>query len=238
VLLTIVTMQAASAHSADKEYREYCLYHYQRHERCGRWLKQNTQPAAVIATHDVGAIAYYSERKIVDVAGLIHRDAIPHLHKPDYTDFLGRLFQREKVTHLAFLENWIEVANQEPLWVADERPEVLSVYTWIPGRTLLVPERVTALNEQSVQLAMGGDLAMASRLLQRSLRLGPTNSRSWFLLGAVLEKSGNAGGAERAYRTALELFPDHEDARYALGALLAEKAGARRHTPRKPQLRS
>jgi len=226
VLIAIVGMQAAKAAAADRDYHEYCLYHYQRHERCGRTLRERTAPTAVIATHDVGAIAYYSERKIVDVVGLIQPDAVPHLHKPDYPDFLAGWFEREHVTHLAFLESWMEVANQEPLWVADPNPELLKVYAWVPGRTLLVPEAVSALNRRAVDLANGGSLPQAMQLLRRSIDLLPKDSRSWYLLGAVQAMAGDAQGAERAYRASLQFFPEYPEAREGLRLLLGD-AGRR-----------
>ncbi len=216
LLVPILAAQAAGAPAADTQYRTWCAYHYQRHERCGRWLEEHTPPTAVIATHDVGAIAYYSERKIVDIVGLIQRDAVPRLHKPDYVDFLVRFFQREKVTHLAFLENWMEVANQEPLWLADEHPELLRIYAWVPGRTVLVPERVTALNGRAIGLANDGNIEGAIQVLRRSLDLCPTDSRTWFLLGAVQDRSGDAEVAARSYREALDRFPEYEDARFYL----------------------
>jgi hypothetical protein len=36
----------------------------------GLWLKNNTDPDTIIATHDAGAIKYYSERTIIDLWGL------------------------------------------------------------------------------------------------------------------------------------------------------------------------
>ncbi|MHA1248253.1 MAG: hypothetical protein ACTSPE_13075 [Candidatus Thorarchaeota archaeon] len=40
----------------------------------GKWLKTHTPEDAIIATHDVGAIAYFSDRVIVDLAGLVSPD--------------------------------------------------------------------------------------------------------------------------------------------------------------------
>jgi arabinofuranosyltransferase len=218
-LAGVVGLQAWGARGAAQEYREFCLYHYQRHERTGRWLKEHTPEGAVVATHDVGAIAYYSGRKVLDVVGLIQPDAVAHLHKPDYTEFLARWFDREHVTHLAFLENWMEVANQEPLWTADENPEVLRVYAWIPGRTLLVPELASALNRRAIDLANAGSLPQAIQALQRSLGVERRDSRTWFLLGAVSATAGDTQGADRAYRTALALFPGYADAEQGLRML-------------------
>lgn len=44
------------------------------HVRTGKWIANNTPPDAVIATHDVGAIAFYGQRKVIDVLGLVSTD--------------------------------------------------------------------------------------------------------------------------------------------------------------------
>ncbi len=36
----------------------------------GKWIRDNTPPDAVVALHDAGAIAYYGERRIIDMLGL------------------------------------------------------------------------------------------------------------------------------------------------------------------------
>jgi hypothetical protein len=64
--------------------------------RIGRWMKDNTPPDAVLATQDIGAIAFFSERKIIDLAGLVTPEALSYygrksqyvsLKKPDYVIF-------------------------------------------------------------------------------------------------------------------------------------------------------
>lgn len=47
------------------------------HMRIANWVRDNTAPDAVIATHDVGILGYMTEREIVDLAGLITPEAIP-----------------------------------------------------------------------------------------------------------------------------------------------------------------
>lgn len=216
--------QAFGVPIADTNYTTLCRYHYQRHERTGRWLKEHTPTDAVVAAHDVGAIAYYSERRIVDVAGLIQPDAIPHLRKPDYTSFLRELFAREKVTHLAFMPNWLEVANQEALFTADENPELLQVFAWIPEQTVLVPEQATRLNRDAQLLARRGDATAAVQALRQSLQICPESARTWFLLGMAQQAAGDRVRAARAFREALRLYPGAHEARDALAALPAPGA--------------
>ncbi len=43
------------------------------------WLAENTPPEALIAAHDIGAIGYWAERPLLDLAGLISPEIIPLL---------------------------------------------------------------------------------------------------------------------------------------------------------------
>ncbi len=42
-----------------------------------QWIALNTEKDSIIAAHDIGALGYYSERKIIDLAGLISPEVIP-----------------------------------------------------------------------------------------------------------------------------------------------------------------
>jgi arabinofuranosyltransferase len=44
-----------------------------------RWVAQNTSPQALIAAHDIGALGYFSERRLLDLAGLVSPEVIPFL---------------------------------------------------------------------------------------------------------------------------------------------------------------
>lgn len=45
----------------------------------GYWLEENTTSESLIAAHDIGAIGYFAERPILDLAGLISPEVIPLL---------------------------------------------------------------------------------------------------------------------------------------------------------------
>jgi arabinofuranosyltransferase len=47
----------------------------------GKWLQKNTDPKATVLVGDIGAIGYYSDRKIYDVAGLVSPEFLPLLKK-------------------------------------------------------------------------------------------------------------------------------------------------------------
>ena len=44
-----------------------------------QWIQKNTSPNALIAAHDIGALGYFAQRDIVDLAGLISPDVIPFI---------------------------------------------------------------------------------------------------------------------------------------------------------------
>ena len=45
--------------------------------RTAQWISLNTAPNAVVAAHDIGALGYFGQRKIIDLAGLVTTDVIP-----------------------------------------------------------------------------------------------------------------------------------------------------------------
>ena len=190
-----------------KHYAHFCQYHNVRHERTGRWLARNTRPGAVIATHDVGAIAYYSGRKVVDMVGLMEPEAHAFLHTPQYVTYLNRLFAREKVTHLAVLQNWIEVDNVRPIFRAFPQPEILDVFRWEPGRTHVCPMRASQMKRQAMMMLKQGRLQQALQLLQKVVKADPGSSRGWIFLGQAYEASYDAARAYTAYAQALKLNP-------------------------------
>lgn len=47
------------------------------------WIRQNTPPDALVAVHDVGAMGYFSERKLIDLAGLVSPEVIGIMRDED-----------------------------------------------------------------------------------------------------------------------------------------------------------
>jgi len=206
--------------SSPAEYVRVSRYQLARHVRTGRWLAEHTPPDAVIATHDVGAIGYYSNRRIVDMAGLITPEVVPHLHKPDYFPFLDSLFVRQHVTRLAVLDEWQPVDNVMPLFEADPTPEVMHVYPWRRGVTHLMSLEVRADLDQAGAALANAQFEQAQAALGRAMAADPQASSVWVLAGALDERTDRQTEAEAAYRRAVELFPDSPAARGGLGTLL------------------
>ncbi len=71
--------------------------------RVATWLAQNTPETATVATHDIGAIGYFSGRTVVDTAGLVSPAFVPIVR--DQAAILAKL-QALKVDYFALLPNW------------------------------------------------------------------------------------------------------------------------------------
>ena len=68
-----------------------------------KWVAVNTSPQAKIAVHDIGAFGFFSNRDLVDLAGLISPDVIPFIrdeHK------LGEYLDSQGVDYLVTFPKW------------------------------------------------------------------------------------------------------------------------------------
>ncbi len=70
----------------------------------GRWIAQHTPPGARIALNDVGAIAYFSRREIVDVMGLVTPAIIPY--RRDGEAGVLRYLERVRPDYLVIFPSW------------------------------------------------------------------------------------------------------------------------------------
>src|SRR5690606_17263549 len=130
-----------------------------------------------------------------------------------YIPRVREILDREGVTHLAVLRNWLEVSNVEPLFVASPQPEILEVFAW-DSSDHLVPTPAAALTAQAASLLDARALPGAQEALRNSLRFDSEHSRAWYLLAISEEMSSDYENAVEHYRKAYELFPRHFDARY------------------------
>ncbi len=90
----------------------------------GRWFDRHAAPGAVIATPDIGAIGYYSRRRVVDLAGLVTPAMVPHLM---------RVSPEEAVARFAF------ATFSRPDYLVDRAPERFRLLASSPYARCLTP---------------------------------------------------------------------------------------------------
>jgi len=68
-----------------------------------RWVAKNIPENSLIASHDIGALGYFGNHKIVDLAGLISPDVIPFLQDEN---LLKRYMDQKMVDYLITFPSW------------------------------------------------------------------------------------------------------------------------------------
>jgi arabinofuranosyltransferase len=68
-----------------------------------RWIKINTPPDTVIAAHDIGALGYFGDRFVLDLAGLINKDVVPIVTNPEE---LTKYLKESNAEYLMIFPNW------------------------------------------------------------------------------------------------------------------------------------
>lgn len=219
LVLTVAVLFVSSSGTKSEEFALTCRYISERQVRTAHWLREHTPENAIVATHDIGAIAFYSGRRIVDMVGLVSPEMIESIGS------LSRLHQflvNNNVTHVAVLRNWFEIVNQQPLFTTDERePEIMEVFTFDRRRTHLTPQDVTRATEFAAQLVARGQSQAAQQVLQDALVRDPGNSRVRTMLGTTLLMARRWDEAGREFETALRLFPESPAAQIGMAQVAA-----------------
>jgi hypothetical protein len=99
------------------------------------WIRENTPPGSRVAAHDIGALGYFGERPLLDLAGLVSPEVIPILRdEAALADFL----QRGHADYLMTFPGWYPyLSRQGELVHVSEAPfspaaggENMAVYRW------------------------------------------------------------------------------------------------------------
>jgi tetratricopeptide (TPR) repeat protein len=189
--------------------------------KTAHWLHDNLPEDAVVATHDIGAIGFYSGRRVMDMVGLVSPEMIPNLHN---LDSLKAFLIRKRVTHLAVLRNWFEIVNVNPLFQTDEaHPEIMEVFAFDPFRIHVVPGNVGGIEQLAFSYMARGESRTAISLLTSAIRLDPLSSRLYMNLGLALLSAGKTVEGESSLRRSLEIQPTLLKARAALAQVEAAR---------------
>ncbi|MBN1372915.1 MAG: hypothetical protein JW987_13340 [Anaerolineaceae bacterium] len=100
-----------------------------------RWVAKNTPEDTLIAAHDIGALGYFSQRDLVDLAGLVSPEVIPFIR--DEAEIASYLDQRG-VAYLMTFPGWYSKlpVGREILWQSEGEyspqagGENMTIYRW------------------------------------------------------------------------------------------------------------
>lgn len=103
-----------------------------------KWIQQNTEPDALIAAHDIGALGYFGQRDLVDLAGLVSPEVTPFIRDEAK---LGEFVTRVGADYLMTFPGWYPELSQkgeriyasQARFAQDQGGENMAVYRW-PGK--------------------------------------------------------------------------------------------------------
>jgi arabinofuranosyltransferase len=80
-----------------------------------KWVSQNTEPDAIVAAHDIGALGYYGDRRLVDLAGLISPDVVPFIRDEEQ---LANYLDKKGAGYLVTFPGWYNQldSGKKVLW--------------------------------------------------------------------------------------------------------------------------
>lgn len=99
------------------------------------WLIENTASNAVVAAHDIGALGYFAERPLIDLAGLISPEVIPFIRDEDR---IAQYLNQQGAEYLVGFPDWYpKLSGQlEKIFQADETgrqggpDENMAIFVW------------------------------------------------------------------------------------------------------------
>lgn len=100
-----------------------------------KWLSEHTDPGEWIAAHDIGAIGYFSNRPILDLAGLISPQVVPYLGDESK---LESMILQSQAHYLVTAPGW-------PFSSLTNRPDVILLFEADSAQT-----RASGLNNSAV----------------------------------------------------------------------------------------
>ena len=207
ILGGIALLFCLTTYNAEQAYTEDCRYIAERQVRTGRWIRDHLEKDAAVATHDIGAIAYYSGHRVVDMVGLVSPEMINNIGR---LDLLMQFLVRSRVTHVAVLRNWFEIVNVRPLFETDPaRPEVMGVFPFDREHLHFTTQDAARLDDAGEFYLAKGDPSTALQAFKRSYSIDPRSARTSFLIGTVARTLGDSVTAKAMFRNTLLLQPDY-----------------------------
>ena len=134
VLLLAFTVIGAMAYGRDVRFIESEMV------ATAYWLNENVEPDALIAAHDIGAIGFYTQRPLLDLAGLITPEVIPFIRDEQA---LFEFVTTNKAGYLVTFPSWYPDMAQQPElsvifesqapWVVQAGGDNMTVYRITPA---------------------------------------------------------------------------------------------------------
>jgi tetratricopeptide (TPR) repeat protein len=191
------------------------------HIRPAKWILNNTDPRDIIATHEIGAIGFYSDRKIIDIAGLVTPELISQLPDKNYMLMMRQYLDKKNVKYFAALNSWCRVVNANPVFSgrSNNQTETFDIYRYthdeltgihFPSKEV---NRLIVIADYNLRKNLPGK---AITYLNQAIGLDSNCSLSFYLKAEASLRTGDKRSYESCLKKAVEIFPEYSHARSEL----------------------
>jgi hypothetical protein len=130
--------------------------------KAGKWIKKYTPHDAIIAVNDVGAIAYFSNRNIIDLCGLV---------TPEIINYFNR-YKNNKIGAYYY--------------VLEKKPDYLVIFPrWFPGlidtNQFQILHRIRYDKNTASEWVFIPDVESYFGIILKKLKVKPLSSEKWIL---------------------------------------------------------
>ena len=150
------------------------------------WLKANTAPDASVAMIEIGIIGYYSDRRVVDVMGLVTPEVTRHLDSG--YQMLVYAMQRYWPDYTISLQGTAWDYIKRDLWFTEAYTPAIKIPSAGPGsRTATIYRRVAGFPVRTFDLTHSYDLAAGEAINLSAIRVQSTQMESGDVLHAQIK---------------------------------------------------
>lgn len=214
IFLASVILTAFNFISKSEYYAYHCKYIYDRHVKTAFWLRDNTNENDIIASHDIGAIGFYSKRKVIDIVGLINPDLTRESYRDDYNEVIMDYFNKNGVTYTAFYREWFLILNQNPVFYSPDDQALESIYInkFYKDKTKILPRKINYLLNDSRKDIYNKNGINLIAAMNAVLKIEPDFALAYYYKAYGYYYNNDMVNYAINIEKALELFPDFKDA--------------------------
>ena len=226
MLSGLLFYKSISAYEDFKDYyAQQCKYIYDRQVKTAIWLKENTDENDILGVHDIGAIGFYTGRKIIDVAGLITPYLNERLNEKDYSRIMTEYLKDQGVSYTAFLNEWYRVVNKNSLFeTPDNSPvEVMQVHKFIPDSTYIISKDANYIVNSALRSLGKIDGNEIVSKMDQLIQLEPEYGEAYYFRAYGYSLLNNNEKYLEDLKNSVKYYPDFKNAQLNLGMYLFEE---------------
>jgi hypothetical protein len=114
IFSSILLVLSAGLRAYHNTYRSFPFPKLELYAKAGRWISENTPADSSVAALEVGYLGYYSQRKIIDLVGLVTPGVSTHIRKQDF-QWAVKKYEPDYFVYCDEFQSWLETITDQ-LW--------------------------------------------------------------------------------------------------------------------------